>query len=214
MNPEAPKLSLSEILNQLANVPEDMVLTFGKIVELLGNKGFGILLIFLSLPSAIPAPAAGYSVPFGLILWVLALQMLRGKNTPVIPQKAKSLRFNKTLIKKMIGALSFFFKFTEHLIRPRLKWLNSRPGRSLMSIIVLIMGTLMCIPIPGTNTLPAMVIFLIGVGISEDDGIFCIGAVFFGILAIALYACAIYYGMEIIDAVKDYIKDWLQRMFV
>lgn len=207
------KTSLSDTLNQLTAFPEDAALTLGNIVDTLGNKGFGILLIFLALPSAIPVPAAGYSIPFGLVLIALALQMLMGRATPAIPVKAKSLQFNKKLIDKMIQAINFFFKYTEHLIRPRLKWLNSRPGRSVMSIIVFIMGVLMCIPMPGTNTFPAMVIFLIGVGVSEDDGIFCIGAVVIGLFAVAIYAYALYYGMEIIDAVIGYAKEFVRGFF-
>lgn len=210
---ERPRASLSDSLNNLTILPENTALTLGKIVDTLGNKGFGILLIFLSLPSAIPAPAAGYSIPFGLILIALSVQMLLGRSTPAIPTKAKSLKFNKKLIHKMVQALNFFFKYTEHLIRPRLRWLNARTGRFLMSTIILIMGTLMCIPIPGTNTLPAMVIFLIGVGVSEDDGLFSIGAICVGILAVVLYACALYYGMEIIDAALDYIKTFVRSFF-
>lgn len=187
--------SLSEHFADLTNLPDDQPLTLGLILEKLGNKGFGILLIFLALPSALPLPAAGYSVPFGIVILTLAFQMLRGKSTPWLPEKAKSLKFSKTLIEKMVNALNSFFRLTEHLIQPRLRWINSRFGRSLVSVIVIIMGILMCIPIPGTNTIPAGVVFLVGVSISEEDGLFCILAAIAGCFAVGFYVFFIYFAI-------------------
>ena len=60
-------------------------LTLGEVFQRIGDRGFGLLLIVLSLPSALPIPAAGYSTPFGIIIAVLALQMLAGRTSPWIP---------------------------------------------------------------------------------------------------------------------------------
>jgi hypothetical protein len=66
------------------------------------------------------------------------------------------------------------------------------------------------LPIPLTNTLPAMVIFLIGVGLSEEDGLLAIGAFAVGCLAVVLYGYIIYLvlsqGPEAVDGIKDWIK--------
>ncbi|MEM9227800.1 MAG: exopolysaccharide biosynthesis protein, partial [Verrucomicrobiota bacterium] len=78
---------------------------------------------------------------------------------------------------------------------------------------VIIMSLLMCIPIPGTNTFPAMVIFLIGVGLSEDDGLLAIAACLVGTVAVMIYAAMIYilvvYGWEGLQQAKDFIKQML-----
>ena len=75
------------------------------------------------------------------------------------------------------------------------------------------MAVLMMIPIPLTNSFPAMVIFLIGVGLTEDDGIFAILACMVGIFAVLLYASLIWamvtYGPEVVDTIKDTIRSFL-----
>ncbi|MEM7792408.1 MAG: exopolysaccharide biosynthesis protein, partial [Verrucomicrobiota bacterium] len=71
------------------------------------------------------------------------------------------------------------------------------------------------LPIPLTNTFPAMVIFLIGIGLSEEDGLLAIAAFGVGLAAVALYAYIIYLlitqGPEAAGAIKDSIKELLGK---
>lgn len=110
----------------------------------------------------------------------------------------------------MLGAAAKFLKKIERFIRPRQRWIRSRPGQAGLAIVIFIMACLMMLPIPLTNTFPAMVIFLIGVGLSEEDGLLAIGAFGIGIVAVCLYAAIIYIfltqGSEAIDGIKDWIK--------
>ena len=83
----------------------------------------------------------------------------------------------------------------------------------------------MCIPIPRKNTFPAMVIFLTGVALSEQDGLAAIAAMAVGVFAVALYAIPVYvfvsfigeYGFtgaieeisRLMGEWKDALKEWL-----
>ncbi|MCS7009420.1 MAG: exopolysaccharide biosynthesis protein [Chthoniobacterales bacterium] len=187
-------------------------LTLGEVMERIGDRGFGILLVILSLPSALPLPAAGYSTPFGLILCVLALQMLAGRTTPWIPKRARNAKLHGKFVDMMLAFFSRFFSKIEVLIRPRWGWVNTKGGRGLLGVLVFLMAFLMVLPIPLTNTFPAFVIFLIGIGLTEDDGLF---ALFGGIVAVIstfLYAFVIYlfihFGVEGVERLKGMIKGW------
>jgi hypothetical protein len=72
------------------------------------------------------------------------------------------------------------------------------------------MACLMMLPIPLTNTFPAIVIFMIGIGLSEEDGLLAIGAFTVGCCALILYAGIVYIvltqGVEAIEPIKDWIK--------
>ena len=83
-----------------------------------------------------------------------------------------------------------------------------------MSFVVVVMAMLMTLPIPTTNTFPAAVIFLIGVGLSEEDGLFCMVATALGVAAIAVYTFVIYIlitqGMEGVEGLKEWVKGLFQ----
>jgi hypothetical protein len=182
----------------------------GEITRAVGEKGFGLLLIVLSLPSALPVPAPGYSTPFGIVIALIALQMLLGRQTVWLPSRLESIRIKPSLAQKMIGAASKFLRTIEHLIRPRQRWIRSRVGQSALAIVIVIMAVLMMLPIPLTNTAPAMVIFLVGIGLSEEDGLLAIGAFAIGCAAVLLYGYIIYLvasqGPEAVEGIKDWIK--------
>ena len=56
-------LPLGETLQRLLKADDERDLSIGEITRAVGEKGFGLLLIVLSLPSALPVPAPGYSTP-------------------------------------------------------------------------------------------------------------------------------------------------------
>ncbi len=207
---EATHCSLAETLEHTLSSHNEEGPSIGELTEAVGDKGFGLLLIILSLPSALPVPAPGYSTPFGIAIALIALQMLIGRHTVWLPGRITRIRIAPKIAGKMIGAASKFLRAIEHLIKPRQRWIRSRGGQSGLAIVILIMSCLMMLPIPLTNTFPAMVIFMIGVGLSEEDGLLAIAAFGVGLGAVALYGYIIYLvltqGPEAVEEIKDWIK--------
>ena len=203
---------LSEELRILLQTDAE-ALTVAQLVDRVGDRGFGLLLHVLSLPSALPDPAAGYSVPFGILLVVLAVQMLVGKAHPVFPKRLQRVTLSKSLAEKLLNGASWIFEKLEWIVRPRMKWVGQRIGLTLMGVLVMIMAILMMIPIPLTNSFPAMVIFLIGVGLTEEDGVFAILACFVGVFAVLLYGGLIWamilYVPEVAETIKESIRSFL-----
>jgi hypothetical protein len=66
-----------------------------------------------------------------------------------------------------------------------------------------------------------MVIFLIGIGLSEDDGLFILGSYIIGLLALLLYIFVIYWvttflleqGLDAWDQLEEVIKGKLKNSF-
>lgn len=201
--------TLSETLQSLLH-SDGEELAVGTIVQRVEDRGFGLLLLVLSLPSALPVPAAGYSVPFGIVLLLLALQMIAGRQQPVFPRRIERIQLSRKTSQRLLGAGARLFHWLEFLVRPRMRWIGSRGGRVFMGALVMLMAILMLIPIPLTNSFPALVIFLIGVGLTEEDGLFAVAACAVGVLATALYAGLVYaliaYGPEAADSIKEWIR--------
>lgn len=138
--------------------------------------------------------------------------MISGKPRPVLPARALERTLSPELSQRMLKSGVWFFRKVEWFIRPRLQWAGKSSGRIFMGILVLLMATLMLIPIPFTNSLPALVIFLIAIGITEEDGLFAIAASVVGIIAAMLYGAlvfsVIYYGPEVVESLREFIRNW------
>lgn len=207
------KNSLSDNLRRSLGENDGSDISLKRILENVDEQGFGLLLMVLSLPSALPIPAAGYSTPFGILFIVLGMQMLIGRHRPWLPEWAARRKMTRSFAEKAIGMAAKWLTKIEKLVHPRLKWISSPFGSRFLSFVVVVMAVLMTLPIPTTNTFPAAVIFLIGVGLSEKDGLFCLGACAIGVVAIAIYAVVIYIlitqGMDGVLALKEWIKGLL-----
>jgi hypothetical protein len=201
-----------ELKKLLARGNSDDGVTLGEVFERIGDRGFGLLLLVLSLPSALPIPAPGYSTPFGVLLAILALQMLAGRRTPWLPKRAAGVRLRGRFVETMVSFLGKFFGKVEFLIKPRLRWVGSRGGLFFLGALVLVMAGLMILPIPLTNTAPAFVIFLIGVGLSEEDGVFCLLAAGLGVLATAAYSLVLYLFFRFGIAGLGQITEWVRTL--
>lgn len=203
--------TLSEELEQLLQNNSTGELSIGDLSSAINDKGFGLLLIILSLPSALPIPAPGYSTPFGIAIALLGIQMLGGRRTIWLPRKIKVFKIKSSVVSKMIQVGTRFIHTLEQFIRPRLDAIYSGIGFSLAALLIITMALLMILPIPLTNTFPAIVIFLIGVGLTEKDGLFGIIAYSVGIFAVTLYALIIFIivtqGMPAIDEVKSWLAN-------
>ena len=75
----------------------------------------------------------------------------------------------------------------------------ARRGKFFAGILIIIMAALMIVPIPLTNTAPAMVIFVIGVAMVEDDGLGLLLSCVLALLAVLLYLAVLaaisYFGL-------------------
>jgi hypothetical protein len=207
-------MRLSAEVEQIFEAEDGAVVTFREILDRISVKSFGVLLPLLALPSALPLPAPGYSTPFGIALVFLAVQVIARREYPWFPERVlrKTIRArgNRRLVSLMVRFLQFF----EALVRPRFRFVYTNPVMyRALGVVMLLCGASMCIFIPLTNTVPAMGIFLIGIGMIEEDGLAALAGVAVAVVGLALSAAAIgavlYFGSGGAELVKEYIKGLL-----
>lgn len=206
----APHSSLATTLESVLRSEHEGGPSIGEITGAVGDKGFGLLLMVLSLPSALPVPAPGYSTPFGIVISLIALQMLVGRHRLWLPARLERIRIKPSLAEKMLPAAARFLRRIERFIKPRQRWVRTRAGLAAIATVILVMASLMILPIPLTNTFPAMVIFMIGAGLTEEDGLLALAAFAIGCCAVLLYGYIIWLlitqGPEAVEGIKDWIK--------
>jgi len=186
--------------------------TLAEILLLAKERVFGFLLVILSLPSALPVPAPGYSTPFGILIFILAIQLIAGAKTLWLPKRMMNYPIQLTTVQGFLKAGIPWLKRIEAIARPRLSYIcTTLPGRVTIGIAIALMAISMMIPIPGTNTLPAMGVFVTSFGLSEDDGAISLGGlvmcVLGAVLTTSILLALIWGGSSLLDI----IKTWLGR---
>ena len=187
--------------------------TLADIFNLTEERIFGFLLAILSLPSALPVPAPGYSVPFGIAMFFLAIQLIIGRDRPWLPQKLLQGSMKLETVQKFVKMGTPWVEKIETVTKPRVAYLcTSLSGRVLLGTAIALMSISMMIPIPGTNTLPAIGIFVIVFGLLEDDGLICIVGLFICSLGAALTTSILVFGKVAVERFIDLIKDYVTNL--
>ncbi|AFZ52415.1 exopolysaccharide biosynthesis protein [Cyanobacterium aponinum UTEX 3222] len=203
---------LSQELNDYFFVQErEEKITLEEILSLAGERIFGFLLVILSLPSALPIPAPGYSIPFGILIFLLAIQLVIGHKTPWLPDKMLKGAMKTSTARKFVQMGLPWLKRIENLTKPRLTYIcTSFSGRIVIGIAIALMAISMMIPIPGTNTAPAMGIFVTAFGMQEDDGFIVLAGLSLcliaGVVSASIIFATIWGGLSIIDWIEQYFK--------
>ncbi|MEM8830122.1 MAG: exopolysaccharide biosynthesis protein [Cyanobacteria bacterium P01_G01_bin.19] len=184
--------------------------TLSDILTLAGERVFGFLFIILAIPSALPVPATGYSTPFGIAMFFLAIQLIIGRDRPWLPDKimhgSMPLQKVQGFIKKAIP----WIQKVETLTKPRIAYLcTSLPGKVLLGCAFALMSISMMIPIPLTNTVPGIGIFVTAFGLLEDDGLICIVGLFICSVGLALTTSVLVFGAVAVDKFIDLIKSYV-----
>ncbi len=182
--------------------------TLSDLLDLAGERTFGFLFVLLSFPSALPIPAPGYSVPFGIAMVLLAGQLLLGREKPWFPNSWRNHGFEVNNVRQVLKLGLPWLRRIELISRPRLTPVcNSLPGRTVIGLAIALMSISMMIPIPGTNTLPAMGIFVTGFGLLDNDGAISLGGLIICvcgfILSSSILLAIAFGGSSLLDLIKS-----------
>ncbi len=181
--------------------------TLAEIWELAGERTFGFLFVLLSLPSALPVPAPGYAIPFGVIMFLLAAQLIGGAQSPWLPAKWKQKSVQLQQVQRICKTGIPWLQRIELLSRPRMSYIcTSIPGRTIIGIAIALMSLSMMIPIPGTNTLPSIGIFITGFGLLDDDGAIALGGLVVCLLGLTLASAIFIFGAEAIRQTIELLR--------
>lgn len=186
--------------------------TLSEILTLAGDSIFGFLFVILALPSALPVPAPGYSIPFGIGMFILAAQLIVGRELPWLPSKIMNGSMSIEKVQSFLKKGLPWLQKIEALTKPRLSYVcSSVAGRILIGLAIAFMSVLMMIPIPGTNTVPAIGIFVAGLGLVEDDGLISLLGLFIcavgATISISIFVGVIWGGSSLIDILRQQLAN-------
>jgi hypothetical protein len=161
---------LSEIFARTLDANADGVVVLGEVLDKAGDRGYGFLLILLAIPAFIPILPPGTSGVLGALMSIVALQMLVGLKQPWFPKRWR----NKVLSPKVVQALQTrgvaILRQIERVSHPRgRRFTRNGVILRLSALVVIGLALVLSSPMPFMNTLPALGVLLIGVGLANHD---------------------------------------------
>lgn len=184
--------TLVNTLNQFAERSKTTPLSLGTALDSLNEAGYALIAMILVLPFLQPLPLGPITVLGGVAFAALGWQLMRGHESPVLPQKVRNIEFSENtwriLVSVCLKVLGFCKKFT----KPRYPALvNGAQGQKIGGFILLSGGALMAIPfgvLPLNNLLPGLAILFYCVGELEEDGLMFFIAFFWLIVTVIYFS--------------------------
>lgn len=177
--------------------------TLGGLVDAFEEKSFAVLFVLLLAIAALPLPTGGVTHVFEAIAMLLALELIVGRRTVWLPGRlrqrelgaATQTRFRETLLRRI--------RWLERHSRPRLTFLlTHRPSLVAYGAAVLLLSLTAFVapPFSGLDTLPALGVVLISVGVLLDDALLVLAGLIVGAVGAIL---VLVLGRVAIEGVSD-----------
>lgn len=163
-------------------------ITIGEIVDPLAERGFGLLILLLALPTTLPITPPGISAIAGFPIAFIALQMAIGLPRPWLPAGIRRRSIAITDLQKVVrGSLGVVTRL-ERVLKPRLAFLTGWTQERFVGLLVAILGMMLASPIPFTNIPLSIAIVFLALGLIEQDGLMTLVGIIGGLAALAFLA--------------------------
>ena len=161
----------SRVLHRLTiGKPEDKV-TFGAMLDALGERGFGLLLIVMAVPNLLPFPGVpGVSFVTGMAILYIAIQLMLARDEPALPAWISQKSFTRGQLSRFIVKTAPFLRWLEKPIRPRWTPIVAGFGERLIGFVALLHALTLALPIPMGNLPQAVALILFALALIELDG--------------------------------------------
>jgi len=165
-----------------------------EILEILSGKGRALILIFLSLPFCQPLQIPGLSTPFGLVIAFIGVRMAFSKRI-WLPKTVLLKTVPSATVRKISQKCLKLLTKMARLIHPRFRWLyKHRIMHICNGLLIVLLGIFLALPlpIPLTNLSAGWAIFLLSIGLLENDGVFLIAGYLVTLLTIVFFILLVF----------------------
>jgi hypothetical protein len=176
--------------------------TIGSLIDLFEEKSFAVLFVLLLSVPALPLPTGGVTHVFEVIAMLLALELIVGRRRVWLPDRWRDREIKPEMRRR----------FSEKLL-PRMRWIERHSHAHLGSLLshrlsgivyglvtlVLVVTAFLAPPFSGLDTLPALGVVLISLGVLLEDPLLGIAGAVVGAAGVLL---VVFLGRAAVDAVR------------
>ena len=163
--------------------------SLGSLLEVFEEKSFAIAFVLLLGVPALPLPTGGATHVFEVIAALLALELVAGRDQIWLPRRWCKLDLAGPRRQRFITALMKRVRQLERFSRPRLRFLfDHRLSNIVFGLLVIggSAGAFFAPPFTGLDTLPALGVVLLSLGVLLEDILVVIAATVVGVAGVAL----------------------------
>jgi hypothetical protein len=182
-------LRTSEVLRGiLSKNPDLKTFSVQRILSSIGSDRCEASLMMFSLPSIVPIPA-----PWGLVSMptgALACQLVAGQKQIKLPRFVLRKAVSRKALAVALHAILPLLEAAEKVVRPRWSWVGHPSARRAIGLFVFLLAIAIAYPLFGFNALHATSIFVMSLGMAEQDGLAVLIGVAVGLLSLAVLAAS------------------------
>ena len=171
----------STLLQQLLDKAPTDHFTLGWLMPQLRERSFGTIMLLLALVALAP----GISVVAGALLMIPACQLIAGRSAPVFPRSITAHPLPTRHLASMVNRAIPVLRQMEKIIHPRFPTPFEATRRVVGAVVLLLSVSLVFMPIPLSNIVPALVIALISLAYLQEDGLLLAIALIIALIALA-----------------------------
>jgi hypothetical protein len=194
--------SLSESLRRVLEGANGESITVQTLMDLLRERGVGMVLVILTLPFLVPVPTMGLSAPAGAGIAIFGLCVMLNLK-PWLPGFVRRRSLSYAALKR----ITTMGDKLEKWLKPRLKFMTWPGINAVLGFSLILCGVFMALPlpIPFTNSVPAFAIILLLLGLIERDGIFVLLGEIMTLTSLGLF---IWLGWQVAIHGTAWLKSW------
>ncbi|QGJ71335.1 Polysaccharide synthesis protein exod [Planctomycetales bacterium 10988] len=166
--------NLEGLANEIKEKANGDETTVGELLEMIDGRGFGPLILLPAFISASPIGAIpGMSIVTGLLIIIIAVQMLFRSGHPWVPQRLKEFSFSKDRLEYGIEKTLPYIRFVDKYVYERWTFLVVGPMHYVVALL-LIAISFTYFPlalVPFGVLLPGLANTLLAVAITVRDGL-------------------------------------------
>lgn len=198
---------LSLLLEEALVTDGEHPVRVGDIANRMDERGFGFLLVLLALPTLIPVLPPGTAATVGILYMFGAIQMMLARERPWLPRRVADHHLSARVVRALRNRGVDMLRRMERLSRPRWTPFSDAVLLRIVAAVVFAMGLVLSLPLPFLNTLPAISMIIVGIGVMNRDGVFLLVGAGVAIVTLSLVGL----GVEALRAFAAWLLALLPR---
>ena len=183
-------------------IPDEGI-TFKDFLKLIGEEGGLLTCIILVAPFLFPVSFPGSSIPFGLAILLVNIEIIYTKH-PLIPKKIMEHKISQNNMLKILKGMSSILANLDRITKERLTIMIESPLMANLNSFIMILCSFLLmlpLPVPLTDFIPAYSILFLALGSIERDGYLIFAGYIMAIITVIYLLLITFLGFSGIKAI-------------